>query len=671
MKLSDSELKLISDTIAMVSADGVEKAKSGHPGMPMGAADVAAVLWFEYLQLNPRDTQWINRDRFVLSNGHGSMLLYALLALSGTGLTLEDLKSFRQLHSKTAGHPEFHLTPGVEATTGPLGQGISNAVGMAIGEKLLAAQMNTASEEIISHRVFCMVGDGCLMEGISSEASSIAGHLGLGNLIVLFDDNHISIAGDTKLAFTEDVLKRYEAYGWQTARVDGHNYAEIRQALAAAVQDQNRPSIIACRTIIGKDAPHKANTGEVHGSPLGKDELEATKKIKAWPLEPSFYVPDQVKEFFCKRAGEWQENYDAWQKKFSSWKSQNAEKAERLTQRLNRTIPKNLDQKFLSVVPSDGKAISTRKLSSDILQVAAKELEFLVGGSADLEPSCLTLIKDSTDVQSGQFTGRNLRFGVREHAMGAIGNGLAYYGGFIPYGSTFLCFFDYQKPSVRLAALSELQNLFIYTHDSIFLGEDGPTHQPIEHVNALRMIPNMRVFRPADGLEVAVAYAQALEHQNGPAALILTRQNLEPIKRSANVTAQNVRCGGYVVLEAGAANLPLCVLVATGSEVSLACKTVELLPKTYRYRVVSMPCVEIFKSQDRKYRDEVIPKTAKIATLEAGSTFGWLQHVEGNSQSTLTVGIDSFGASAPAEALAEYFGFTPQKVAERIEKELL
>lgn len=671
VQYTNEQLQLAANTVRVLSAEGVEKANSGHPGMPMGAADYGVVLWLKYLRFNPSDPKWLNRDRFVLSNGHGSMFLYTMLHLAGYPISLDDLKSFRQWGSKTPGHPESFLTPGVECTTGPLGQGISNAVGIALGERLLATRYNSTEQDILNHRVFCFAGDGCLMEGVSSESSSIAGHLGLGNLVVLYDDNHISIAGDTALAFSEDVRKRYEAYGWRTLSVDGHDFTAIDQALAEAVSKSDKPTLIACRTIIGKGSPHKANDSEVHGSPLGAEELKLTKEALNWPLEPSFYVPDEVRKMFAARVEQLNNEYSAWQKKFGQWQEANSEKAAQLTRQISRAAPEDLTDKLIAALPTDGKPVSTRKLSNIVLQAASKEVNSLVGGSADLEPSTLTLVKGSSDVEKNQFGGLNLRFGVREHAMGAIMNGLAYYGAFTPYGSTFLVFSDYVRPSIRVAALSHLPSVFIFTHDSFFLGEDGPTHQPIEHINSLRMIPNLQVFRPADGLETAVCYSLALSRQDGPSALLFTRQNLDPFVRPAGFSTKDITRGAYSVLEPlGDKAQPEIVIIATGSEVPLALAAAKKLDGT-KVRVVSMPCVELFQAQSREWREKLIPRSAKKVALEAGSTFGWESILDADSSNLLTIGINRFGASAPAKVLAEKFGFTADAVAGQIKERFI
>lgn len=653
--MNKDTLQLAADTIRILSAEAVEKANSGHPGMPMGMAELGAVLWTKFLKFNPQDPAWLGRDRFVLSNGHGSMLLYSLLHLSGFEVSIEDLKNFRQLDSITPGHPENFVTPGVETTTGPLGQGIANAVGMAIGQKLMSAKYGNG---IFDHKVWCFCGDGCLMEGVSSEASSIAGHLGLSNLVLVYDDNHISIAGETELAFTENVRTRYQAYGWRILEVDGHNIAQIEAAYKDALIDQQKPVLICARTSIGKGSPKKQGTEAAHGSPLGKEELLATKKAIAWPSEQEFFVPDAVASLFASRVEELKADYQLWQNSYASLVSKNSELVTKLKQQLSTSAPENLWQKIFEVMPKE--AVSTRKLSEIALQVVSKEVESLIGGSADLEPSTLTLIKGSSDVQKGEFSGKNLRFGVREHAMGSIMNGLSYYGGFVPYGSTFLCFLDYMRPAVRLAALTHLKGLFIYTHDSIFLGEDGPTHQPIEHLAMLRMTPNINTYRPADALETAVCYQSALDRQDGPSALIFSRQNLTPIPRKESFQASEILKGAYAALEKGKPDL---VIVATGSEVSLA---LEVAANLDNVRVVSMPCVELFLAQPDSVKENLIPSAAKKVVIEAAIGFGWFDIVGGTKKDTLLVTMQSFGASAPQSALAKKFGFTKDQVLEKI-----
>ena len=665
-KLSNKDLELVARTIRLLAVDGVEKANSGHPGMPMGMAELAAVLWLKHLHFNPKDPKWLARDRFVVSNGHGSMLLYSMLHLAGYAVSLDDLKAFRQWDSITPGHPESGMTPGVECTTGPLGQGISNAVGMAIGQKVFSTRYNTAQNRIVDHNVFVFAGDGCLMEGISSEASSVAGHLRLGNLKVIYDDNHISIAGRTDLAFSEDVLKRYEAYGWFVQRIDGHDFRQIDEALSRAVAETARPSIIAARTTIGLGSPNKADTSEVHGSPLGAEEVKLTKEGLGWPTDQTFYVPDLVREIFAARVEELSGFYAKWQEGFAAWSRSNPEKAAQLAAQRELRVPDDLEEKLVaSLGKSASSPAATRKLSSIVLQAVAREIPSVIGGSADLEPSTLTVIKDSSSISADSFAGVNIHFGVREHGMGAIMNGLAYYGGFVPFGSTFLVFADYMRPAIRLAALSHLPSLFVFTHDSVFLGEDGPTHQPIEHLNSLRAMPNLCVFRPADAVETAVCYALALRRQNGPSVLALTRQNVTPLERPAGFELSDIGRGAYAVAESMTGK-PELVFVATGSEVELALAAVKQLGLDGKARVVSMPCWELFASQPKEYRQNLIPPSAKKVVVEAGSTFGWLGMIDGSPDNTLLIGIDRFGASAPAKVLAEKFGLTPQALAAKV-----
>ena len=663
--LNSNDLNLASKAIALLSADAVEKANSGHPGMPMGMSDLALVLCLKYLTVNPESPDWFNRDRFVLSNGHGSMLLYSMLNLMGFDLSIEDIKQFRQWGSKTPGHPESHITKGVEATTGPLAQGISNAVGMAIGEKLSKGKFNTSEQKIIDHKVYVFAGDGCLMEGLSGEACSLAGHLGLGNLIVVYDKNRISIAGSTDLAFSEDVEKRYESYGWHIQEVDGHNFGQIDDALQKAISVEDRPSLISANTVIGKGSPNKANDADSHGSPLGADELELTKKELEWEYSEPFYVPDKVRELFKKRQDELTENFIAWNSTYSEWKESNKELAQELSDRHNYVFSEDLRKNLIDSIPAKD-SIATRKISGEILQTAAKSYSGLVGGSADLEPSTLTVVKDSSSISKDSFSGVNIHFGVREHAMGAIMNGLSYYGGFIPFGSTFLCFSDYMKPAIRLAALSKLRGIFIFTHDSIFLGEDGPTHQPVEHINALRLIPNLNVFRPCDGLETAISYEMALKKADGPTAIVLTRQDVEMIERSNDFDPSDIEKGGYVVFESHPGSNPDLTFVASGSEVPLSVNVAKKVGASSR--VVSMPCIETYNLQQEEYKEKTIPKNSKKVVVEAGSSFGWTGVVNGNLEDTLVFGVDSFGESAPYNVIKEKFGFTEENIMSKVKE---
>jgi transketolase len=662
MPINPSELeKKAIDTIRFLAVDAVENANSGHPGMPMGAAPMAHVLWTRHLRFNPKDPRWPNRDRFVLSAGHGSMLLYALLHLAGFDVTLDDLRKFRQLHSKTPGHPEFRDTPGVEATTGPLGQGISNAVGMALSLRMLAARLG---DGLIDGYVYGICSDGDLMEGVSAEASSLAGHLQLGNLIFLYDDNRVSLAGHTDVTFTEDRLKRYEAYGWHTQQVeDGNDTEAIDRAIRAAKQQKERPSLIAVRTVIGYGSPNKADTHEAHGSPLGKDEVRLTKQRMGWPLEPTFLVPDEVRASWAARVEELKKGYDGWQQKLAQWRKDPAH-ARLWDQYANREVPRDLGEQLAKVVASTTAAEATRKVSQAVIQKAAELVPNLVGGSADLDPSTFTYMKDGGDVKPGDYRGRNIHFGVREHGMGAVCNGFAYDGFFIPFGATFLLFSDYMRPPIRLAALSRLQTLFVYTHDSIFLGEDGPTHQPIEQLASLRAVPNLQLWRPGDPLEVAASWTAALQRKDGPTALVFTRQKLPPLQRATKGDLQKILRGAYTLVEAQGE--PELVIVATGSELPASQAALQFLDAGLRARtrLVSMPCVERFLEWPGDEQRKLLPHDTKtkLVAVEAAGGLDWYRIVGDG----LMVGIDRFGASAPDKALAEAYGMTPQKIAGRI-----
>jgi len=647
------------DTIRFLAVDAVEKANSGHPGMPMGAAPMAFVLWSRHLRFNPNEPRWANRDRFVLSAGHGSMLLYAMLHLAGFDVTMDDLKSFRQYGSKTPGHPEFHDTPGVEATTGPLGQGISNAVGMALSQRMLAARMNGGGKFPIDNFVYGICSDGDLMEGVASEACSVAGHLKLGNLIFLYDDNRVSLAGPTEVTFTEDRGKRFEAYGWHVQKVeDGNDVEAIDRAIRAA-KDDPRPSLIQVRTVIGYGSPHKANTFEVHGSPLGKDEAKAAKQQLGWPLEPLFFVPDEVRQFWAGRIEEQKKGYEDWQRRFSEWQRANPQSAKLWSSLADQHLPEDLPEQLAGAVATTAPE-STRKHGQAVIQRAAQLVPGLVGGSADLDPSTFTYLKDGGDVQPGNYGGRNIHFGVREHGMGAIVNGFAYDGFFVPYSATFLLFSDYMRPPMRLAAISKLHSVFVFTHDSIFLGEDGPTHQPIEQLAALRAVPNLEVWRPADGVETAASWAAALERKDGPTVLVFTRQKLPVLQRSRPTEARQALRGAYAVVEAEDPDL---VIIATGSEVSTAQQALQFLDKSLKVRLVSMPCVERFLKWSGDEQRKLIPRgRARLAAVEAAGGLDWYRIIGDG----LMVGIDRFGASAPEKALAEAYGMTPQKVAGRI-----
>jgi transketolase len=651
--------QLAVDTIKTLSIDAVEKANSGHPGTPMGLADIAFEIWTRHLRYDPRDPNWAGRDRFVLSAGHASMLLYSMLHLSGYDLPLSELQSFRQWGSKTPGHPEHGLTPGVETTTGPLGQGVGNAIGMALAAKLTEARFGEPAKDV---RVYAIASDGDLMEGVSAEASSIAGHLGLSNLIVIWDDNRITIEGETELAFTEDVGARYEAYGWYVQRIDGHNHAEIRLALDKAKAETSRPSFIVARTHIANGAPHAHDTAEAHGSPLGKDEIAATKKAMGWDPEKQFYVPAEVYELFKQRAEDNVKEHAAWTARIDAWRKANGDLAKQYDAFAVKTVPADLYDQLLKALPE--KEDATRNLSNAIQQTVAKLVPSLIGGSADLAPSTKTLIKGSGSVARHKFEGRNMHFGIREHGMGAICNGMALFGGIIPYGATFLIFNDYMRPSVRLSALMEQQCLWIYTHDSIFLGEDGPTHQSIEQLWSMRLQPHVAVCRPADALETAAAWAIALDRKKGPTSFALSRQKLPNIKRDASFDPKSALKGMYVAQEATGGK-PDMILIASGSELQLAVGAREKLEaQGHKVRVVSALCLEVFQAQDQGYRDAVLPKGARRVSIEAGRTDPWRAWVGSDG---LAIGIDHFGASAPDKVLGKQFGFTVDAVLEKIQ----
>ena len=651
--------RVTANVVRGLSMDGVQKADSGHPGLPLGMADVAVVLWSQFLSFNPADPWWFNRDRFLLSAGHGSMLLYSLLHLSGYDLPLEDLMNFRQWGSLTPGHPELHLTPGVETSTGPLGQGLTNAVGMAIAERWLAARFNRPDFPLIDHMSYALVSDGDLMEGISHEACSLAGHLGLGKLIFLYDDNHITIDGKTELAFSEDVLKRFDAYGWHTQRVDGHDPLAVGAAISAAQAETERPSLIACRTTIGFGSPNRAGTAKAHGEPLGVEEVRLTKERLGLPVDQAFYVADEARAFLGAAAGRGAAEMAEWEALRQRYEEAYPEEGELLRQMLEGDFDVALDVDELF---DPTKSIATRVASGTVLNAIAGQVPTLLGGSGDLTPSNKTDLKGAADLRRGDFSGRYIRFGVREHAMGGILNGMALHGGVRPYGGTFLVFSDYMRPSIRLAALMEADVIYVFTHDSIGVGEDGPTHQPVEHLMALRAIPNLMVIRPADAVETAGAWLAALANRKGPTALILTRQNLP---RLDSTVAQTLS-GGYVLAEAlrdGQPVEPDVILIGTGSEVQLAVRAREILAgEGVAARVVSLPSWELFAAQPEAYRESVLPRRVRArVSVEAGVTEGWGQFV---GLDGLSVGIDRFGASAPYQVVYEKLGVTAEAVAQ-------
>ncbi|MEW6287242.1 MAG: transketolase [Chloroflexota bacterium] len=640
------------NTLRFLSVDAVQQANSGHPGLPMGAAAMAFTLWTRHLRHNPRNPKWHGRDRFILSGGHGSMLLYSLLHLTGYDVSLDDLKNFRQWGSITPGHPEYGLTPGVEMTTGPLGQGFAAGVGMAIAQAHLAALFNKPGHELIQSYIYAIVTDGDLMEGVASEAASLAGHLQLGRLIYLYDDNHISIDGSTDLAFTEDRAKRFEAYGWHVQKVeDGNDVEAIDRAIQEAKRDP-RPSIIMCRTIIGYGAPHRQGTAKAHGEPLGDEELNAAKQNLGWVLEPRFYIPDDVLAFFRKAVERGRELEADWKMRLEAYSRLYPQLGAELKRRLAGELPEGWVSS-LPTFPADSKGMATRAASGKIINALAPVLPELIGGSADLAPSNNTKIDGSPAFQKDSREGRNFHFGVREHAMGAALNGMNLFGGVIAYGGTFLVFSDYMKPAIRIAALSHIPSIFIFTHDSVGLGEDGPTHQPIEHLAALRAVPNLVVIRPADANEVREAWKVAISRRDGPTALALTRQAVPTLE---NENAAQLARGAYVLKDFGE---PEIILMASGSEVSLILDAAQKLHEEGRgVRVVSFPSWELFEMQDEAYRESVLPKRIqKRLAVEAGASLGWERYAAS------VLGIDHYGASAPYKVIFEKFGFTVENVA--------
>jgi transketolase len=650
----------LANAIRALSMDAVQKANSGHPGMPMGMADIAEVLWNDHLKHNPGNPQWADRDRFVLSNGHGSMLLYSALHLTGYPLTLEDLGNFRQFGSHTAGHPEVDSHLGIETTTGPLGQGLANAVGMALAEKLLAAAFNRPGHEIVDHHTYVFLGDGCLMEGVSHEACSLAGTLKLGRLICFYDDNGISIDGEVHGWFTDDTPRRFEAYGWQVVPdVDGHDAAAIEAAIKVAKAETQRPTLICCKTIIGWGAPNKQGTEATHGAPLGDAEVAAAREKLGWTAPP-FVVPDDIRAGWDARTrGAAAEK--SWQQRLSAYRAAHPELAAEFERRLRGELPagwRERLQDFVAATIEKPAALATRSSSQQVLNVLGAAIPEMLGGSADLTGSNNTNHKLSKSVADPADGGNYVHYGVREFGMCAMMNGVALHGGFIPYGGTFLVFSDYARNALRMSALMKQRVVLVFTHDSIGLGEDGPTHQPVEHVASLRLIPNMRLWRPCDTVETAVAWGDALDHADGPTSLVLTRQALPLMPRTPQQVAA-VKRGGYVLVDCEGA--PECVLIATGSEVGIAVDAAKLLAaQGRRVRVVSMPCTSLFDAQDAAYRASVLPAGTRRVAIEAGSRDGWWRYV---GLDGAVVGMDTFGASAPAKRLFEHFGFTAGHVA--------
>ncbi|HCG8598749.1 TPA: transketolase [Vibrio parahaemolyticus] len=659
--------KYLANAIRALSMDGVQQANSGHPGAPMGMADIAEVLWRSHLNHNPSNPEWADRDRFVLSNGHGSMLIYSLLHLSGYELSIDDLKNFRQLHSKTPGHPEYGYAPGIETTTGPLGQGITNAVGMAMAEKALAAQFNKEGHDIVDHFTYVFMGDGCLMEGISHEACSLAGTLGLGKLIAFWDDNGISIDGHVEGWFSDDTPKRFEAYGWHVIpAVDGHDSEAINAAIEAAKADP-RPTLICTKTIIGFGSPNKSGSHDCHGAPLGAEEIAATRKELGWEHGP-FEIPQEVyAEWSAKETGAAQEA--AWNEKFAAYEAAYPELAAEFKRRVNGELPAEWEEKASQIIAdlqANPANIASRKASQNALEAFGALLPEFMGGSADLAPSNLTMWSGSKSLEANDFSGNYIHYGVREFGMTAIMNGIALHGGFVPYGATFLMFMEYARNAMRMAALMKIQNIQVYTHDSIGLGEDGPTHQPVEQIASLRLTPNMNTWRPCDQVESAVAWKLAIERKDAPTALIFSRQNLAQQPRSAEQVA-DIAKGGYILKDSD--GKPELILIATGSEVELAVKAAEqLTAEGKKVRVVSMPSTDAFDKQDAAYREAVLPSdvTARIA-IEAGIADFWYKYVGFDGR---IIGMTTFGESAPADQLFEMFGFTVENVVNTA-KELL
>ncbi|HIF9421016.1 TPA: transketolase [Photobacterium damselae] len=660
--------KHLANAIRALSMDGVQQANSGHPGAPMGMADIAEVLWRSHMNHNPKNPNWADRDRFVLSNGHGSMLIYSLLHLTGYDLSIDDLKNFRQLHSKTPGHPEYGYAPGVETTTGPLGQGITNAVGMALAEKALAAQFNREGHDIVDHHTYAFMGDGCMMEGISHEACSLAGTLGLGKLIAFWDDNGISIDGHVEGWFSDDTPKRFEAYGWQVIRsVDGHDAAAINAAIEEAKADTTRPTLICCKTIIGFGSPNKSGSHDCHGAPLGAEEIKAAREFLGWNYG-AFEIPaDVYAEWDAKAAGTAKET--AWDEKFAAYAAQYPELAAEFKRRVNGELPANWEEASSAIIAdlqANPANIASRKASQNALEAFGKLLPEFMGGSADLAPSNLTMWSGSKSLTADDASGNYIHYGVREFGMTAIINGIALHGGFVPYGATFLMFMEYARNAMRMAALMKVQNIQVYTHDSIGLGEDGPTHQPVEQVASLRLTPNMSTWRPCDQVESAVAWKFAIERKDGPTSLIFSRQNLAQQERDAQQLA-DITKGGYVLKDCD--GKPELILIATGSEVELATEAYALLTAEGRkVRVVSMPATDVFDKQDAAYRESVLPSdvTARVA-IEAGIADFWYKYVGFDGR---IIGMTSFGESAPADQLFKLFGFTVENVVETA-KELL
>ncbi|MEA2408183.1 MAG: transketolase [Thermoleophilaceae bacterium] len=658
---TDGTVELSINTIRTLSMDAVEKAKSGHPGAPMALAPLAFTLYTRLMKHSPDHPDWFDRDRFILSAGHASMLLYSTLHLAGYGISLDDLKNFRQLGSPTAGHPEYHDAPGIEATTGPLGQGLSMSVGLALAERMLAARFNSEGQELIDHHTYVIASDGDIQEGVASEASSLAGHLGLGRLIVFYDSNHIQLAGETSMAFSEDVGKRFEAYGWHVQDVgEDLSVESLEHATEEAKRVEDRPSLVIVRSHIGYGSPNKQDTSSAHGSPLGEDEVKATKEVYGWPADRTFYVPDEAREPFKEAAERGRQLVEDWEQRFAAFRESDPEAADQLAMIMDARMPDGWDSEVPTFSPDDGN-IATRKASQQVIQWAAAQVPQLVSGSADLEPSTLTEIDDGGSVKRGDYGGRNVHYGVREHAMGAIVNGLVLHG-WRALGSTFFNFLDYMKGAVRLASLMEIPSIWVYTHDSIGLGEDGPTHQPVEQLATLRAQPNTYCVRPGDANETALAWRFALEQTDTPTALVLTRQGV-PTVSPDDIPDDAIHRGAYVLRDSSK-DEPDLILIGTGSETHICSGAAELLEEDgIATRVVSAPCLDRFAEQDADYRDSVLPPEVRArVSVEAASPLGWSTWVGDEGEA---IGMTTFGASGPQPALYEHFGFTPEKVAER------
>ncbi|MCC7418516.1 MAG: transketolase [Acidobacteria bacterium] len=677
---SEARDQLCINTIRMLSIDAVQKADSGHPGMPMGAATMAYVLWTRHLRHNPKNPAWPDRDRFVLSAGHGSMLLYGLLFLTGYDLALDDIEQFRQWNSRTPGHPEHGLTPGVEVTTGPLGQGFGNSVGLAIAERWLAATFNRPDHDVVDHCTYVIASDGDLMEGVASEAASLAGTLKLGRLIVLYDANRITLSATTNVTFTEDVGRRFEAYGWHVQRIDGLDPAAVDAALALARADEDRPSLIIARTHIGYGSPHKQDTWHAHGEPLGAEEVRLTKRALGWPEDRAFYVPDDALHMFRRSVAAGAELEKAWRQRIDAYRTAHSDMADRFARALSGELPAGWESRLPAFTTADGD-MATRDAGGKVLDALASVVPNLIGGSADLDPSTRSALKGCGDFESPQaetnatdwptqgaaggpwgYEGRNVHYGLREHAMAAILTGAALHGGLLPFGATFLAFSDYMRPAIRLAALSRARVTYIWTHDSIALGEDGPTHQPVEQLAGLRAMPNLIVMRPSDATETVEAWRVALAHAAGPVGLVLTRQKLPVIDRKKYSPASGLARGAYVLAD-GDGSAPQVILIATGSEVSIALEAHERLARDgIRSRVVSMPCWKLFDAQPQSYRDAVLPPgvSARVS-IEAASPFGWERYV---GREGAIIGLNRFGASAPGPTLMRELGFSPEHLVE-------